>query len=163
MSLVHEPWKHVVPSKANYRQVISPLLPMTYWRVSSRQVSRFRKSLIWSDWLRAFQIVSTWNALSQSFSHSRLFNQPHWGFSESTDLIWRNPSILNFTKPNPTFLGRATLRGYNLYREIFYSIPSWYKSCGEYCCMVNAWQLNHANHNWIVTSFSYLANIHMLT
>ena len=33
----------------------------------------------------------------------------------------------------------AKLRGYNIYKQIFYSIAPWYKSCGEYCCMVNAW------------------------
>ena len=79
----------------------------------------------WSDW----EPLST--ALSQSFSRSRLFDWPHWGLSKSTDLRWWNPLILKSTKPNPTFLSRATLIGYKIYREVFYSIALWYKVVGN--------------------------------
>ena len=32
----------------------------------------------------------------------------------TTDLTQQNPSILKFTKPNPTFLNKATIRGYTV-------------------------------------------------
>ena len=42
-------------------------------------------------------------------------------------------------KKKKLYLGSLVHPSYNIHKDSFYSIAPWYKSCGEYCCMVNAW------------------------